>query len=212
VKHQLQQSLAQPALRVLLEALGDNQEQWCGRCVEHWEWMQAWQQHLNLTSITTFKEAIWRHYLDSIALLPHIEEGSWRVVDIGTGAGFPGLIMALARPNWHFTLVEPRRKRCSFLQYAVAQWALNNVNILCLRHEEQPKNMQFDMVVTRATFSEWSTLRSLKTWLAPGGDLWLWRGDCPPADSYQGTLWPYLCQDKTRYLWQISEHHLNSAE
>ncbi|GJN29173.1 hypothetical protein PR202_gb17370 [Eleusine coracana subsp. coracana] len=59
------------------------------------------------------------------------------LIDVGSGAGLPGLILAVARPSWRFTLLESMRKRCTFLEHAVEVMGLSNVNVVCDRAEDR---------------------------------------------------------------------------
>ena len=74
---------------------------------------------------------IWdRHILDSAQLLDHVPRGTRRILDIGSGAGLPGLVMAILQPDLHVTLIEQRRKRCEFLNDAVSDLSLENVTVI----------------------------------------------------------------------------------
>ena len=137
------------------------------RIAGHWELVLAWNAKINLTAITDPKEAAWLHYRDSLEVLPFLEQGP--IADIGSGAGFPGLPLAIVsgRPT---TLVEPRRKRVSFLRTAIATLGLSNTTVLEARSTDAPPT-GYANVVTRATFGDEGSLRSCADWVAPGGQL-----------------------------------------
>ncbi|BAS96982.1 Os06g0239000 [Oryza sativa Japonica Group] len=98
---------------------------------------------MNLTAVTDEGEVMTRHVADSLAVLPPLERayrgdlGGMRLVDVGSGAGLPGLILAVARPSWKFTLLESMQKRCLFLEHAVEVMGLSNVDVVCDRAEDR---------------------------------------------------------------------------
>ncbi|EFJ04589.1 hypothetical protein SELMODRAFT_138488 [Selaginella moellendorffii] len=119
-----------------------------------------WNQRMNLTSVTDRKEVMERHIRDSLSLLPVIEkhcslsDGSLKVVDIGSGAGLPGIIFGIARPSWKITLIESIQKKCDFLEDAVLAVSLQNVSVVRARAEEKGRDVEFretfDVAVARA--------------------------------------------------------------
>ena len=81
-----------------------------------------WNEHINLTTITDDDEIVHKHFLDSLSVLKHISLGSGdSVVDVGTGAGFPGIALKIYLPDLRLTLVESSKKKVSFLKYLVAE-------------------------------------------------------------------------------------------
>ena len=88
-----------------------------------------WNEHINLTAITDDDEIVRKHFLDSLRVLKHISLGSGdSVVDVGTGAGFPGIALKIYLPDFRLTLVESSKKKVSFLKYLVAE--LNRYHIV----------------------------------------------------------------------------------
>jgi 16S rRNA (guanine527-N7)-methyltransferase len=144
---------------------------------EHWRLVSEWNERTNLTAIHDATEAAWLHYRDSLEALSVLPSGS--VTDIGSGGGFPGIPIAAAEPARSVTLVEPRRKRASFLSVAVARLGLANTKILTMRAEDQPPE-QTNAVVTRATFSDPGEIQNCLSWVAPGGALVSFRSE--PGD------------------------------
>ena len=139
---------------------------------EHWDLLLEWNERVNLTAILDPEEAASLHYRDSLAAMEHGLEGP--VVDMGSGGGFPGIPLAIAMPSTSFTLVEPRRKRVSFLRTAVSRLGLRNVKISMSRAEHGTPE-PFQSLVTRATFSKPKDLRALGPWIASGGKLYFYR-------------------------------------
>ncbi len=119
---------------------------------------------------------IWtRHILNCALLAPEIPRGS-RVADVGSGAGLPGLVLAMLRPDCHFVLIEPLERRTRWLSSQVELRALTNVTVVTGRAEDYPERGSFDVVTARAVKS----LKGLIPWLAPlaknGGRLVLLKG------------------------------------
>ncbi len=127
--------------------------------------MQAYERHFalllehnapaGLTTITDPAEAAVKHYLDSLTCLLARDIGPGEeVADVGSGAGFPGLVLAIARPQGRYVLFESSAKRVAFLSLAVAELGLSNVEVLPLRAEEagrQPAHRErYDLVLARA--------------------------------------------------------------
>ena len=139
---------------------------------EHWDLLLEWNERVNLTAILDPKEAAELHYRDSLAALEHGLTGP--VVDMGSGGGFPGIPLAIAMPGTQFTLVEPRRKRVSFLRTAISRLGLRNVKISMTRAEHGTAE-PFESLVTRATFSNPKELASLAPWISSGGTLYFYR-------------------------------------
>ena len=109
---------------------------------------------MNLTAITEFDEVIVKHFADSLSICTVMPDDIHTICDLGTGAGFPGIPMAIAYPNIQFTLIDSLNKRIKFLQEVVDCIGLNNVTLVHARAEEVGRNKiyreQFDLVVSRA--------------------------------------------------------------
>jgi 16S rRNA (guanine527-N7)-methyltransferase len=89
---------------------------------------------MNLIAKASVNDIIENHFLDSLALLPLLSQaGVQNLLDVGSGAGFPGLVLKCARPDLHVTLIEPREKRAGFLRHIARGLSLQNVNILSCR-------------------------------------------------------------------------------
>lgn len=106
-----------------------------------------------------------RHLLNCVAVVPRVPEGA-TVADVGTGAGLPGLVWAIARPDIHMTLIEPLLRRTTFLEEAVADLGLDNVEVLRARAEDLVKERShatYDVVTARAV----APLDRLGRWCLP---------------------------------------------
>lgn len=108
---------------------------------------------LNLTAVTNFEEFKKRHIEDSLFPSKVIDFNNKDIMDLGSGAGFPGIPLAIYFPESRFTLVEPLKKRCDFLNFVVNELDLTNVDIINKRAEELNKDFKFDIIVTRAVSS-----------------------------------------------------------
>ena len=113
---------------------------------EHFELLRRWNERLNLTAIRDELEMVERHYCESIFLARHVPRETRTVLDIGSGAGFPGIPLAVARPELKVGLVESHKRKAVFLKEATRN--LSNVEVLCARAEDIHRNA--DMIVSRA--------------------------------------------------------------
>jgi 16S rRNA (guanine527-N7)-methyltransferase len=107
-----------------------------------------WNTRMNLTAIRDPAEAVDKHLLDSLAVRAFLK--GLAVADVGSGAGFPGLPLAIADPDRRFTLVESTGKKARFLRHIVARLDLPNVEVVPLRAESYKPPRPFDSVIARA--------------------------------------------------------------
>lgn len=119
-----------------------------GRLLELLDELARWNQMYNLTGITAQPAMITHHLLDSLSV--NADLAGERVADAGTGAGFPGLPLAVANPHRHFTLIDSTAKKLRFVSHAVELLQLTNVSVLHARVEKIRPAEPFDTVVTRA--------------------------------------------------------------
>jgi 16S rRNA (guanine527-N7)-methyltransferase len=109
-----------------------------------------WNAKMNLTAIKEEGEIVEKHFLDCLIPAKSLSIDGKSCCDLGTGAGFPGLVWAIAFPSCSMTLVEATGKKCTFLQAVISALSLKNVRILNKRAEELNNKGQFDIVVARA--------------------------------------------------------------
>lgn len=109
---------------------------------------------MNLTAITDFDDVLKKHFVDSLSICFCLPELVLSVCDLGTGAGFPGIPLAIYYPDIHFTLIDSLNKRINFLSEVVDELGLTNVSLVHSRAEEAGRNKlyreNFDLVVSRA--------------------------------------------------------------
>jgi 16S rRNA (guanine527-N7)-methyltransferase len=135
------------------------------------EELKLWNARINLTGLKTDRDMVIKHFLDSLAVLPFLNSAA-SLVDLGSGAGFPGLVVKLARPSLALTLVESRGKKAAFLDYLASRLRLTGVEVVqarltpVLARKWEPK---VAAVVSRAAFSLTRFLELAAPLLAPGG-------------------------------------------
>ena len=112
----------------------------------HYTLMMRWNTRLNLTRIVSLEEVVQNHYAESLFLSSKLPAGPLRIADVGSGPGFPGIPIAIARPECSVTLIESHRRKAVFLREATRD--LSNVRVLAVRAETVSE--QFDWIVSRA--------------------------------------------------------------
>ena len=110
--------------------------------------LSKWNKTYNLTAIRRQEDMVALHLLDSLAILPYIQ--GQRAIDIGTGAGLPGIPLAICLPNVQFTLLDSNAKKTRFVQQAILELKLTNARIQHSRVEDYQPEQRFDTATTRA--------------------------------------------------------------
>ena len=139
-----------------------------------------WNRVYNLTAIRDPAQVVTHHLLDCLAVLPHV--AGPRVLDIGAGAGLPGLVLAMAQPAWAVTLLDSNHKKATFLRQAAIELALSNVEVVCARVEDFHPGACFDLVIARAYAALKEFVAAAQPLLAPGGTLAAMKGVFPQAE------------------------------
>lgn len=147
--------------------------------------LTRWNEKVNLTALTTDLDIVTKHFLDSLAAFKIIRPdptiirpgGGLRVLDVGTGAGFPGLVLKIKDSELAVTLLEPSMKKAAFLHHMIGLLGLSGVSVVTRRledlHEFQPSG-PYDLVTTRALAPE-VVLPAAPRLLARGGRVLLFR-------------------------------------
>ncbi len=162
------------------------------------EKLLEWNQIHNLTGATT-KQQIQKNIEDSLKALEYIEVKPKAAMDIGTGAGFPGLILAMAMPKTKWYLIEPRNKRVAFLNYIKSLLDLKNVEIIQKRVEEI-KPFKVDLITSRAVMKTKDLLQLVKEFIKDDTILALYKGK-NVEDEVKGLKNYQIYQNgKRRYL------------
>lgn len=159
------------------------------RLIAYRDLLLKWNRAYNLTALTDPAEAVTHHLLDSLAILPHVLERtqgrptpspSPALLDVGSGAGLPGIPLALACPELRVTLIDAVQKKTAFQQQAIIELALTNARAQHGRVEDQEG--RYDLIVARAFAELPDFVRLTRHLLAPGG-VWLaMKGRNPEAE------------------------------
>jgi 16S rRNA (guanine527-N7)-methyltransferase len=113
--------------------------------------LATWNRTYNLTAIREPERMVTHHLLDALAVLPHLpQRAGLRMLDVGAGGGIPGIPLAIARPDWHVTLVDTVHKKVAFIQQAAIELGLRNVDAQAVRVEALVPSAPFDVVISRA--------------------------------------------------------------
>ena len=142
--------------------------------------LAKWNRTYNLTAIRARAQMMTHHVHDALAVLPFIRDAAQlRLLDVGTGAGIPGIPLAIARPAWHIVLVDPNHKRVAFLTQAIIELALANVRAIASRVEDLADEVPFDIVISRAFSDLPRFVRAASHHVAKDGELVAMKGVLP---------------------------------
>ena len=137
--------------------------------------------HVNLTSIVSWEGILTLHMLDSLSLVPHLRDAK-RILDVGTGGGFPGIPLAVACPDRDFTLIDGTQKKIRFVSESITALDIRNAHALAARAENYAGEKNFDLVVARAVGSLAHLARDAGKLLAPRGRLLAMKGRAPDEE------------------------------
>lgn len=139
------------------------------------ELLATWNKSFNLTAIRNPREMVNMHLLDALVALPYLPSGA--VLDVGSGAGLPGIPLAITRPDQHFTLLDSNGKKIRFIKQAVITLQLANVDVVQSRVEDYQPAEPFDLIVSRAFSSLEQLVRLTRHLLKPHGAWLAWKGE-----------------------------------
>ncbi|UOA09910.1 16S rRNA (guanine(527)-N(7))-methyltransferase RsmG [Methylobacter sp. S3L5C] len=148
--------------------------------------LEKWNKAYNLTAIRDKEEMVRLHLLDSLAILPFIE--GKRVIDIGTGAGLPGIPLAIYLPDIEFTLLDSNAKKTRFVQQAILELKLKNVTVCHNRVEQYHPETSFDTAITRAFASLSDIVKLTAHLLNKNGVLLAMKGQAPDVSELESAI------------------------
>ena len=155
----------------------------CERLLQYVELLAKWNRTYSLTAISDPLQSVTHHVLDSLAVVPHLpmSDGA-ALADAGSGAGMPGIALAIARPTWRVTLNDANEKKTAFLRQAAIELKLENVSVHAGRVEDWRPAAGFAVVISRA-FSELARfIERCRHLVAPSGVLAAMKGAYPGTE------------------------------
>ena len=143
--------------------------------------LREWNSRMDLTAVTDDEETVDKHFIDSLVVLKTgLIRGNEKMIDVGTGAGFPGLVLAMACPEMKVTLLDSQQKRLSFLQTVGESCAAKNITLVHARAEDGARKKelreQFDIAAARAVAPMNVLCEYLLPYVAVGGCALCWKG------------------------------------
>lgn len=160
-----------------------------------------WNKAYNLTAITEPTQALIKHLLDCLAILPHLPAGD--LLDIGTGAGLPGVVIAICQPDRSCTLLDSNQKKIRFIRQVASELALGNVRPVASRIEDYQG--QHALITSRAFASLSDFVDSAHSYLAPGGRLCAMKGKAPSTQEVYELQQTWHIHCKPLHVPQLSD-------
>ena len=156
----------------------------CEQLLAYVALLAKWNRSYNLTAIREPLDMVSHHLLDSLAVLPHLPSlpANVRLADAGSGAGLPGIPLAIARPGWQVTLIESSQKKAAFLRQAAMELHLANVGVHEGRVEGWQPGERFALVSSRAFAELGAFVAACRHLLGPGGIFAALKGKRPQAE------------------------------
>ncbi|MCC7484104.1 MAG: 16S rRNA (guanine(527)-N(7))-methyltransferase RsmG [Burkholderiales bacterium] len=152
----------------------------CERLVRYVLLIEKWNRSYNLTAVRDPREMLARHLLDCLAIVPWVKGPA--VLDLGSGAGLPGVPLALALPDLRVTLLDASAKRCAFLRQVVIELGMRNAGVVRARAEAWDTPERFDLVVSRAVTRLRELVRLAGRLPARDGGIGTMKGPYPHAE------------------------------
>lgn len=169
--------------------------------------LEKWNKKINLVRARDPGELVTQHAVDCLAVVPHIPVDAARLIDVGSGAGLPGAIIAIMRPGIRVTVLEPIRKKHAFLATIRRELPVANFEPRAERletHTAAPAFRPYDAAVSRATFSIPEWLERAARLVRPGGTVLAMEGAEKHALPAAATRHPYELGDRTRAIIKLS--------
>ena len=174
-------ALLEPLQRGLRQLGEDPAAHPCDRYLQYLGLLQRWNRAYNLSGIREPVRMLSYHLLDALAVLPYLGTGD--CLDVGSGAGVPGLVLAMARPGCRWVLLDSNGKKARFLRHAVAELGLGNVEVAQCRLEQFRPPGGFSFITCRAFGPLPKIYRQCRPLLAAGGVILAMKGADPLRDA-----------------------------
>jgi 16S rRNA (guanine527-N7)-methyltransferase len=152
------------------------------QCLAYLTLLQKWNKVYNLTAVRDPQEMLVLHLLDSLSVLPYIEAGN--LLDVGSGGGLPGLVIAITRPDVQVTTIDTVQKKAIFMRQVKAELGLSNAQVVHARVEAFKPASPFKQVISRA-FSDIALFKQLTAHLMAPYGRWLAMKGLMPAEELQ---------------------------
>ncbi len=204
---ELRQILLSGAEQMDLSLRGQQADQ----LLNYLELMIKWNKTYNLSAIRDPQLGVKKHLLDSLSILPYINSDS--LLDVGAGAGLPGVVLAIMKPELSVSVLDSVGKKCRFMQFVKTQLDLDNLSVINERVEEYKPQACFSQITSRAFAEVDKTLKLTQHLLCDNGRYLLMKGDHFSQEEVRGVLMtphqinvPYVSDD--RFLLEIQLEQL----
>jgi 16S rRNA (guanine527-N7)-methyltransferase len=154
--------------------------------------LSKWNRAYNLTAVQESEAMVVLHVLDSLTVAPYLD--GQRCLDVGSGAGLPGLVLAVLDPSRIWVLLDSNGKKTRFLTQACLELRLRNIEVVQARAEDYQPAERFDVIVSRAVTDLWSLLRATRHLLKPGAGLLAMKGTNPAAEIAHCSAADIVCK------------------
>lgn len=176
----------------------------CAAYLQYLALLGKWNRAYNLTGVRDSARMIHVHVLDSLAVLPHIRGN--RCLDVGTGAGLPGFILALTQPDVEWTLLDSNGKKVRFLRELLYVMKPGNVEIVHARAEKFLSSVSYSSIISRAFGTLFACYRAVEHLLQPGTRLLAMKGKTPDAELQDVSGWVKSITVETLQVPGIDAH------
>ncbi len=177
------------------------------KLIAHLDLMDEWGQRMNLTAIRDREQQLTKHVLDSLSVIPYLRGG--RIADVGSGAGFPGIPLAIVMPDAQFALIESTGKKCRFLEHVRDALALTNVEVIQARAEAWKPAVRYDTVLARAVGPVADLVKNAGALVAGNGRLLAMKGRFPEEElAKKQSGWKVAAVHKLAVPGLAEERHI----